>query len=109
MFQRFLVHFCLVLLFAFTQIDIATHEISHFSDNKTQSQETRSKQDKNSHDSQCEKCISYANAAASGLARALIFDVAHADNSFESGYQAGFQSTPHLAYSARAPPFQTKA
>jgi len=104
MLQRFLVHFGLVLLFAFTQIGISTHEISHFSDVKTQSQ-----QDKNTHDSQCEKCIGYANAAASGLAYAFLFDAAHTESSFETSYQASFQSTPHLAYSARAPPYSIQA
>ncbi len=104
MLQRFLIHFSLVLLFAFTQMGIATHEISHFSDNNNQTQ-----QGKNSHGSQCEKCTSYANAAASGLAHAFVFNVAHTVNSFEAGYQADFQSTPHLAYSARAPPHSTLA
>jgi hypothetical protein len=103
MLQRFLIHFSLVLLFAFTQIGIATHEISHSSE-KQQSQ-----QDKNTHGSQCEKCISYANAAASGLAHAFVFDVATTNNSFEVGLFTRSQSSTTFAYSARAPPSSIQA
>ncbi|MGQ0442998.1 MAG: hypothetical protein ACT4OH_06060 [Methylophilaceae bacterium] len=99
MLQRFLVHFSLVVLFALTQIGVVSHEISHFSENQTQSQ-----QDQTSHESPCEKCIVYANAAANGLVHAFVFDVIHSKHTFEAGYQVSFQSTSSFAYRARAPP-----
>ena len=55
MLQRLFIHVSLVMLFAFTQMGIATHEISHFADLTQQNQ-----QHKNTQNHQCEQCISYA-------------------------------------------------
>ncbi len=99
MFKRLAIHFLLVFLFAFTQIGVATHEISHYADPAKHSQ-----QDKNSPAEQCGQCIAYAQVA-SGL-QAQPFLLPNSDARFETTSHVNFShyATHHAAYSARAPP-----
>lgn len=99
MLHRFFIHLGLVFLFAFTQMGIATHEISHFSELIQHSQ-----QDKQAPNHQCEQCISHANVE-SGLA-ANVFVFAHNQSvsvHAPDSYFLFFNLQYH-AYSARAPP-----
>lgn len=102
MLKRFSVHLALIFLFAFTQLGVATHEISHFSEEAKHSQN-----DKNTPAEQCGQCISYAQVA-SGL-QSTAFVLPSVEASFEitsSDYFHG-QSTLLTAYTARAPPQTT--
>lgn len=102
--RRFLVHFCLILLFAFTQAEVITHEISHLSDSTQQSQ-----QDKKTPHHQCERCIGFSNAAASGLSSYFVFSVTPVANSYLSLSSQDFTILAIFPYQARAPPHSLTA
>ncbi|MES2547089.1 MAG: hypothetical protein V4575_05235 [Pseudomonadota bacterium] len=105
MLHRFFVHFSLVVLFAFTQMGVATHEISHFSDliQHTQ-QDSKSKQDQQAPNHKCEQCLGHANAA-SGLAASNFVFAAHQSVSLPvTDCYFSYLHLPYRAYSARAPP-----
>lgn len=99
MLKRFAVHFALIFLFAFTQIGVVTHEISHLGDFTKHSQ-----QDKKAPTEQCGKCLSYSQVA-NGL-QAQTFVLPGFDASFQktSSYYFNTQSSLPTAYAARAPP-----
>lgn len=99
MLQRIVIQFLLIFLFAFTQIGVVTHEISHFSDAAKHSQ-----QDKNTSAEQCGQCISYAQVAI-GL-QPHAFELHDFITSFELNSSKRFNLQPSLltAYAARAPP-----
>lgn len=99
MLQRFIIHFALICLFAFTQMGVATHEISHLTDAGKHSQ-----QDKNSAKEQCGQCISYAKVANGLALPAFIIPVFSADFTATTSYFVSFQSYLNTAYAARAPP-----
>ncbi len=105
MLHRLFIHFSLVVLFAFTQMGIATHEISHFSDLIQHSQpDSKSKQDKQTANHQCEQCISHVNVE-SGLAEcAFVFAVNQSVSVPVIEPRFSFFNLPNRAYSARAPP-----
>ncbi len=99
MLHRFFIHFSLVILFAFTQIGISTHEISHFSDLTQHSQ-----QDKQVPNHQCEQCISHADLE-NGLAEsAFVFSVNQFVSLTANERYFSFFNLPNCTYSARAPP-----
>lgn len=104
MLQRVFIYFCLILLFAFTQIGLATHEISHLTGDNHPHQ-----QDKNSHESQCEQCLVLSHAAHAPLAHSFVFF----STPIKQIYLAKFQSSPLSCsaspYSARAPPPASQA
>lgn len=99
MLQRLAIHVALVLLFAFTQMDVATHEISHFADTSKHSQ-----QDKNTPAEQCEQCISYAKVASGLLLSAFVIPAVVAGLTETPIRYFSFQSHLSTAYAARAPP-----
>lgn len=99
MLQRFFVHLSLVVLFAFTQMGVATHEISHLSDLTQHSQ-----QDKNTSNHACAKCITYASIAAGLITQAFVFAIHHSALTVTLYVSAYFASTSRQSYSARAPP-----
>ena len=104
MLQRYVIHFALIFLFAFTQIGVVTHEISHLTDQSQHSKQSSESQSKNTAAEQCSQCISYAKVA-NGLAL---------DDFVIPKISAGTTSVPRYffstltqsvtAYSARAPP-----
>jgi len=99
MLQRIFIHLSLILLFAFTQMGVTTHGISHLADGKQQHQ-----QDQNNHQSQCGQCLSYSHPANAPLAYSFAFIVAPTKQVFVASKPASTTSTPSFFYSARAPP-----
>ncbi len=98
MLQRLVIHLSLVLLFAFTQMGVATHEISHLTDNK------QHQQDQNNHENQCGQCLSYSHTAVADLAPTFTFQVAPAERIFVARESSNSFSATSTFYSARAPP-----
>jgi len=103
MLQRFFIHFSLILLFAFTQMGVATHAISHLAEDSEQHQ-----QDQNNHESQCGQCLVYSHAATADVGHSLTFDVAPADHVFVAEALLPSATTLPTAYSARAPPLNSQ-
>ncbi len=104
MLQRYVIHFALIFLFAFTQIGVVTHEISHLTDAAAHTQQEQKSPAKHTAAEQCEQCLHYAKVAnglaLSGFALSVISADAIATFSDSSDFQSHFSS----AYSARAPP-----
>ena len=109
MLQRYVIHFALIFLFAFTQIGVVTHEISHVTDAAAHMQQEQSQQEqksptKHTAAEQCEQCIHYAKVANGlQLSDFTIPDIG-TDAVSASINSANFQSRFTSAYSARAPP-----
>ena len=99
MLQRVFIHLSLILLFTFTQMGVATHEISHLADSQEQDQ-----QDQNSTESQCEPCLSYSHAAVADLAPLFTFSVTPVEHVFTASAFTSTSSASPSFYSARAPP-----
>lgn len=99
MLQRVAIHLALILLFAFTQIGVATHEISHVFDTKSHNQ-----QHKNTAAEQCEQCISYAKVASGLQLSAFVIPEISALTTAVTNRYFSIQSYPSTAYTARAPP-----
>ena len=99
MLKRYAVHFALIVLFAFTQIGLAAHEISHVNEFKQHSQ-----QDKKAAAEPCAQCLSYAQVAGAIVPDGIV--LAHFDASFSLDAFQHFNalSKSHSAYAARAPP-----
>ena len=110
MLHKFFIHFSLIILFAFTQMGVATHEISHLSDynqqNKQQNQQSnpQSGQDKQAPNHQCQQCISHADIESALAASAILLVFNQSLSVFVSDSRSSFFSHPNRAYSARAPP-----
>lgn len=104
MLQRYMIHFALVFLFAFTQMGVATHEISHLTDKNQHSQQDPKSQSKHTTAEQCEQCISYAKVANGLALSAIEIPVIHADLTALDEHFSSFQSGFTSAYTARAPP-----
>ncbi len=105
MLHKVFIHLCLVILFAFTQMGIATHEISHFSDLTQQTQQdSNSKQDKQTPNHQCEQCLGHADVE-NGLPIST-FVIANNPSVSVPATETYFSffHLPNRAYSARAPP-----
>ena len=109
MLQRYVIHFALIFLFAFTQIGVVTHEISHLTDAAAHMQQKQSQQEqqsptKHTAAEQCEQCLHYAKVA-NGLALTdFSLSVISADAIATFSDSSDFQSHFSSAYSARAPP-----
>jgi hypothetical protein len=99
MLHRAFIHFCLIILFAFTQMCAATHEISHLTDKQQQHQ-----QDKNQQQSQCEQCLVISHAADAPLAQSFVFVGSPIQQFYFAGLTTISASLAATAYSARAPP-----
>jgi hypothetical protein len=99
MLQRFALNLVLIFLFAFTQVGISTHEISHLNDATKHAQ-----QDKKAPAEQCEKCVSYSQVASA--LQSPSFTLPSFEGRFEatSNYYFNSQSPLQTAYAARAPP-----
>ncbi|MDG1074723.1 MAG: hypothetical protein P8O76_07180 [Methylophilaceae bacterium] len=99
MLQRFLIHLSFILLFALTQMGVATHEISHLTDVNPPHQ-----QDKSKHESQCEQCLSYSHAATANVTPTFTFSIAATEHLFSAPVFTRSLSVHPVFYSARAPP-----
>ena len=99
MLKRYAVHLALIVLFAFTQIGLAAHEISHVNEFNPHSQ-----QDKKAAAEPCAQCLSYAQVSGAIVPDDLF--LAHFDASFSlhSTQYFNTQSNALSAYAARAPP-----
>ncbi len=100
MIRRYFLYFTFALLFGLTQQAAVTHEISHISDTQRSSQ----KQDKTTHLTFCEKCMSFGDLANSITSKR--FSIALSDFNSDHTSQIILQnfSITHAVYSARAPP-----
>ena len=99
MLQRFILHFALVFLFAFTQLGIATHEISHLNEFSQHSQ-----QDKKAPAEVCSKCLSYSQVASGLQSPAFTLPNIEAGFASNSSDYLNVQHSLQTAYAARAPP-----
>jgi len=99
MLQRYAIHLALIFLFAFTQVGVATHEISHLTDISHHSQ-----QDKKTPAEQCAQCISYAEVASGLELSAFIIPVISTSLIATSSHFFSFQPYLNTVYAARAPP-----
>lgn len=106
MLQRYLLNFVLIFLFAFAQIGVAAHEISHLTngDQHTQQQDSKSK---NTVAEQCAQCLSYAKVASGLASPTFNLPIISAGTVADSVYFSSFNSTLVCAYGARAPPQTT--
>jgi hypothetical protein len=104
MLQRIFIHISLILLFAFTQMGVTTHEISHLADSKQQQQ-----QDQHGHEKQCSQCLSYSHAASAPLAYNFTFIVIPTKPPFIASNPASTALDSSYFYSARAPPIASQA
>ena len=111
MLHKFFIHFSLVILFAFTQMGVATHEISHLSDynqsdynQQNQHSNQQSKQDKQSPNHQCQQCISHADVESALAASAILLVFNQSLSAPVSDSHSSFFNLLNRAYSARAPP-----
>lgn len=104
MLQRYMIHLTLIFLFAFTQMGVATHEISHLSDSSQHSQQDPKSQSKHTTAEQCEQCISYTKVANGLQLSAFVIPVISADSTAAVNPFSNFKSLTSSAYSARAPP-----
>lgn len=104
MLNRLIIHFSLIFLFAFTQIGVAAHEISHLNNAGQHSQPESPVKSKNSAAEQCAQCLSFAKAA-SGLAtdpfRLTCIQPVSVAITLDA---CDIQSRYLRAFSARAPP-----
>ena len=100
MLKRYAVHFALIVLFAFTQIGLAAHEISHVNELSQHNQQ----QHKKAASEPCAQCLSFAQVAGAIVPDDLF--LAHIDASFSlhSNQYFNTQSNSLSAYAARAPP-----
>ena len=104
MLQRYIVHFALIFLFAFTQMGVATHEISHLTDASQHSQQDPKSQSKQAAAEQCAQCISYAKVASGLALSAFEIPVTSIGLPAVTDHFLSFQSAFTSAYAARAPP-----
>ena len=102
--HRFFVHLSLVILFAFTQLGVATHEISHYADLVKADLVKQSQQDQNTPNHQCEQCLSHAGVANGLTPHIFVFSVEHSVSTVATALAGYFSSTSLYSYSARAPP-----
>jgi hypothetical protein len=119
MFERFGIHLALIFLFAFAQIGVVTHEISHVEDyashhqqkhsqqtpsNQDSSQQDSSQQDQNSHGEQCEQCINFAKIASGLASQSFVLPVLPTSFIGSTQLLNLALSQLHTAYAARGPP-----
>ena len=102
MFSRVFIQLGLVLIFAFTQIGVLTHEISHI--NELTEQSDHSNPDKNKAKEQCGQCIGSAQVTSSLPTQAFEFHLNQAQYQLTKPYVAYLASVLVASYSARAPP-----
>ena len=100
MLRRYLLSFCLVLLFALGQHGAAVHEISHLADLAPTSQQ----QDKAPHSPVCDKCLSYGKLSVGLGVDYFAPPLLVADFTFYPCAVNGRDHSASFVYLARAPP-----
>lgn len=106
MFSRVYFNCILFIIFAFVQIGVLTHEISHFGELSQQTH--HSNPDKKSATDQCGQCIASAQAASGLPTQAFVLHVNQAQYQLTTPYVAYLASVLVASYSARAPPLTLK-
>jgi hypothetical protein len=104
MLQRLFINLTLILLFALTQIGVATHEISHITNSTKHSQNDESSQQKNTAAEQCAQCISYAKISSGLLPATLTAPINQINLASTLSQHVSFQQYSPNPYAARAPP-----
>jgi hypothetical protein len=113
MLHRLIFAFTLIVSFGVAQIGAVTHEISHYSDAKSQgSSQDSSKNSQNDfapdkqlpHNQVCEKCFSYAELGHAVQNADVILPIAVSSQHYLNSYSATLSYTKLRSYSARAPP-----
>ncbi len=99
MLQRAFIHLSLILLFAFTQMGVATHAISHLAEGHEQHQ-----QDQNQHENQCGQCISLNHIANANTTAVFNFALNTTSHIYNPVVNASVHVVTPLSYTARAPP-----
>ncbi len=102
MLKRFIIHLSLAMLFALTQMGVATHEISHLNDLNQHSQ-----QDKNVPNHQCEQCIAHADLSNGLASQTYDFAIVQSESIAIISETGHFANSQLQNYSARAPPVIT--
>lgn len=97
---RYFIYFTFALLFALTQQAAVTHEISHISD----VQQNTQKQDKTTHLSFCEKCVSFGELANSITCKSFAIELSAFNCAQIAQLILQDFSNTYAVYSARAPP-----
>jgi len=103
MLQRAFVHLSLILLFAFTQMGVVTHAVSHIGDEHEHHQ-----QESDSAKSHCEQCLSFSHATNATPAATFQFQVSTSSHAFTPCPLASDNSVTATSYSARAPPLTSQ-
>ncbi|MDO9365002.1 MAG: hypothetical protein Q7T58_01455 [Methylotenera sp.] len=83
---------------------VATHEISHLTNNAKHNQQDKNTQSKHTATEQCEQCISYAKVATGLQLSAFVVPVITAGSTQITNDYFSIQSYPTTAYTARGPP-----
>lgn len=107
--------FLLLLTFAFAQIGLVTHELSHFADTNSVVQKTqqiqsshqsdeRQKQDKDSLNKSCPTCLAYSIIASSHTINAFVLTLAVFEQHYFLAIEASGLNCHFRYYPARAPP-----
>lgn len=100
MLKRYAVHFALIVLFAFTQIGLTTHEISHVNELSQHSQQ----QHKKAASEPCAQCLSYAQVAHGFTSASYSLTAISAGFAQHTKHYSKPASALARAYAARAPP-----
>jgi len=101
MLKRAFVHLSLILLFAFTQMGVATHAISHIAEGHEHHEQD---QDQNHHENQCGQCISLSHIANANIAPAFDFALSTTGHIYIASTSASFKARTLSPYIARGPP-----
>lgn len=98
MLKRVFIHLSLILLFAFTQMGVVTHAVSHIADGHEQ------QQDQSSHEDQCGQCLSLSHLAGADIVDSVSFTFAPAEHVLSANIASSVNATTPPVYSARGPP-----
>lgn len=113
MLRRLLLTFSLVILFGLGQIGAVTHEISHYAEASTQSQQQNSnnnadkstpKNSSTTHGHTCEKCVGYAELSGAISSSHIALSPISSKTPLSSKQLQSFTASKPSTYSARAPP-----
>ena len=103
MLRRISVHLALIFLFAFAQIGLAAHEVSHLGKPDQHSQQDKN-QAKHSSGEQCSQCISFAKVANGLATTAFVIPTVHSGQATAAVHTFSIHAEFTPTYAARAPP-----